>query len=313
MCRSEVEVGPHERIAHHPVVWAASGARVARVKPLLKWAGGKSRLAPSISEAFGAPCTGTYFEPFIGSGSVFLHRRAAGEVGEAVISDFNPKLVAMHVAIRDAVDDVLAELERFPMVEYRAAYYGVRDDFNAGPHEGPRHAARFLWLNRAGFNGLYRENRSGGYNVPVGRYAKISMPSEEAFRTVSALLEGVDIRAGGYDDVMRLAGRGDQIYCDPPYVPLNQSSDFTAYCKSPFGLHEQRSLANEAQRAAFRGAQVVLSNHDLPLVRQVLYPENAGFRVVANPPVSRAISRSVNSRKPILEVIASIGPFGQAA
>ncbi|MCB9682949.1 MAG: Dam family site-specific DNA-(adenine-N6)-methyltransferase [Alphaproteobacteria bacterium] len=283
-------------------------------RPLLKWAGGKSRLAELIDSAFEVPCRGTYLEPFIGSAAVYLHRRAAGSVeGDAVLGDANPKLVAMHEAVRDVVDDVLAELATLPDVEYRDVYYEVRDAFNAGPHHGPRHAARFLWLNRAGFNGLYRENRAGAFNVPVGRYKAVSVPDEAAFRRVSDLLQGTEFVSGSFEEVLRRAGRHDQVYCDPPYVPLTQSAAFTAYCKSPFGLREQRELALEAQRAAFRGAQVVLSNHDLPLVRDVLYPTSAGFRVVARPEVSRAISRDVQGRKPILEVIASIGPLRQVA
>lgn len=283
------------------------------MKPLLKWAGGKHKLAGRIHDAFEGPCTGTYVEPFVGSGAVFFHRRMHGQVGEAVLADANDKLVAMHVAVRDAVDDVLEELGRLPVVEYRDVYYEVREAFNAGPHVGPRHAARFLWLNRAGFNGLYRENRSGEYNVPVGRYAQVNMPDETAFRGVSGLLQGTELRVAGFDETVRRAGKGDQVYCDPPYVPLTQSADFTAYCKVPFGLREQQELAQEAQRAAFRGATVVLSNHDLPIVRAKLYSRANGFVVVETLPVGRAISRSVNSRKPILEVIARIGPLRQVA
>lgn len=282
-------------------------------RPLLKWAGGKSRLAPLIEDAFFGACEGVYVEPFIGSGAVYLHRRAAGMVGESVLADANDKLVEMHKAIRDGVDDVLYELTKLPRTEYRETYYVVRDAFNEGPHHGPVHAARFLWLNRAGFNGLYRENRSGRFNVPAGKYKQVRIPDESAFQTVSELLQDAEIVHSGFADTIARAGRRDQVYCDPPYVPLTQSADFTAYCKVPFGLREQQELALAAQRAAFRGACVVLSNHDLPLVRQVLYPEHGGFEVVASPEVSRAISRDVNSRKPILEVIARIGPLRQVA
>lgn len=283
------------------------------MKPLLKWAGGKSRLAPQISAAFDGPCEGTFIEPFLGSGAYYLYRYSAGEIGEAVISDANPKLVVVHQVVRDRVDDLLAELEKMPREEYREAYYGVREAYNAGPHTGPRHAARFIWLNRAGFNGLYRENRRGMFNVPVGRYKSLSIPSEERFREVSEALKPAEILTASFDEVMRRAGKGDQIYCDPPYVPLNATAAFTAYCKSPFGLREQQDLADSSVRAAFRGAQVVLSNHDLPLVRNELYPETSGFKHVARPQVSRAISRNISTRKPITEVIASIGPLRQVA
>ena len=283
------------------------------MKPVLKWAGNKHRLAEQISEAFAGPCEGTYFEPFLGSAAVFLARRAAGEVGEAVLSDFNPKLVQVHVQIRDALDDVLAELDKLPKHDWRERYYEMRDAFNAGPHHGPAHAARFLWLNRAGFNGLYRENRKGLFNVPVGRYKSLNFPAEERFRKVSELLQGTDIREASFEDTMKLAGRRDQVYCDPPYVPLNVTAAFTAYCKAPFGLKQQQDLALLSQKAAWRGARVVLSNHDLPLVRHELYPESSGFQHFARPHVARAISRRVQSRKAVQEIIALIGPIMTAA
>ncbi len=278
------------------------------MKPLLKWAGGKSRLAGQLDDAFGQACAGTYFEPFVGSGAVFLWRRANERVSDSVLADANPKLVAFHAAIRDAADDVLHELSRLPVVDFKATYYDVREAFNAGPHTGPLHAARFLWLNRACFNGLYRENRDGGFNVPVGSYAEVKVPSADEVHAVARLLEGVELHVGSFEDLLRRAGRGDQVYCDPPYVPLTQSASFTAYCKDVFGMKEQRRLAQEALRASLRGATVVLSNHDLPVIHRELYPVAEGFHMHARPAVSRAISRDVSSRKAICEVIARIGP-----
>jgi len=284
------------------------------VKPLLKWAGGKARLAATICEAFDGQSTRTYLEPFLGSGAVYLHRRAAGHLsGPAILGDANPKLIAFHMAIRDAVDDVLAEIDALPGEDWRDRYYAVRELFNEGPYEGPRHAARLLWLNRAGFNGLYRENRQGRYNVPRGSYKTLRLPDEARLREVSEAFQGTELVAGSFEEVMRRAGRGDQVYCDPPYVPLNRSADFTSYCQGGFDMRAQKELALEATRAAFRGATVVLSNHDLPVVRQQLYPEVEGFRIHARPAVGRSISRSAKSRKPIHEVIARVGPMRHVA
>ena len=276
------------------------------MKPILKWAGGKARLASQISDAFGEPCRGTYYEPFIGGASVFLYRRARGEVDRAVLSDVNAKLIAMYLAIRDDVDSVLSNLMRLPRKDWHERYYDVRAAFNEGPHEGPLHAARLVWLNRTGFNGLYRENRSGGYNVPVGRYSKVSLPTPAHFREVSALLAGSDLRVASFEDVVCEAGPDDQVYCDPPYVPLSATASFTAYCKEPFGFHTQVELADCARQAARGGAVVVLSNHDLPLVREQIYPHARGFRVIASPQVTRAISQKSSSRGRVAEVIARI-------
>lgn len=281
------------------------------MKPLLKWAGGKARLARDIHRAFGGPCTGTYHEPFAGSAAVFLYRRSLGAIrGPAILSDLNGKLMATHRAVRDEVDAVLAELARLPAEDWRERYYDVREAYNTGPWEGPAHAARFLWLNRAGFNGLYRENRSGRFNVPVGRYKSVALPSHERFREVSAMLQGVELVTCGFDEALRRATNGDQVYCDPPYVPLSGTAKFTAYCSAPFGHDQQLALAHSARTAAARGSKVVLSNHDLPVVRDDLYPLADGFRHVARAKVSRAISRKASSRSArVTELVTRIGPL----
>ena len=283
------------------------------MRPILKWAGGKARLAEQIAEAFQEPCEGTYFEPFLGSGAVYLALRAKGRVCEAVLSDANPKLVEVHRAVRDRVDDLLTELDALPGDDWRERYYDIRELYNEGPWVGPRHAARFIWLNRAGFNGLYRENRSGRFNVPVGRYTRLSIPDEERFRAVSDALQPAELLSADFGEVIDRAQASDQVYCDPPYVPLSETASFTGYCKLPFGLPEQKRLASVAQKAALRGARVVLSNHDLPVVRNELYPTERGFEHVARPRVARAISRRARSRTRVAEVIAAIGPLSDDA
>jgi DNA adenine methylase len=283
------------------------------MKPIMKWAGGKARLAGQIHLAFHGPCEGVYYEPFVGSASVFLHRRALGDVKRAVLSDANHKLMSVYRALRDDVEGVLSAIDDLPGDDWRERYKEIRAAYNEGPHDGCPHAARFLWLNRACFNGLYRENKSGRYNVPVGSYSKLSLPSREHFKSVAELLQGVELISADFEEVMAGAGTDDQIYCDPPYVPLTKTASFTGYCKEPFGLPQQHSLARCARVAAQRGARVVLSNHDLPLVRQELYPVGKGFQYLGAPKVRRAISRKAESRKKVGEVIAAIGPRTVAA
>jgi DNA adenine methylase len=232
-----------------------------------------------------------------------------GMVKKAVLSDANAKLVEVHREVRDNVKGLLDTLDTLPKDDWRERYYEVREQYNDGPPVGTLHVARFLWLNRAGFNGLYRENKKGGFNVPVGRYAKLSFPRPEHFQRVSELFQGVEFVACGFEDVMSEAGEGDQVYCDPPYVPLSQTASFTGYFKADFGWDEQKQLRDTARKAAFSGSKVVISNHDLPVVRQELYPAKLGFKYVARPRVARAISRKAISRKPVVEVIASIGPM----
>lgn len=279
------------------------------MRPIMKWAGGKSRLADQIADAFGGPCQGVYYEPFLGSAAVYLHLKTAGLVDRAVLGDANDKLVEVHRAVRDDVDAVLARLDELPKDDWRERYYDVRDAYNNGPPKGALHAARFVWLNRAGFNGLYRENRSGKFNVPVGRYSALRLPDASHFRAVSEALRGVELVSCSFEDLIAEAGEADHVYCDPPYVPLSETACFTGYCKSPFGIEEQKLLAQVARKAAFKGARVVLSNHDLPVVRNELYPSASGFQHVARPRVARAISRAARSRERVAEVIAAIGPL----
>jgi DNA adenine methylase len=280
------------------------------MKPLLKWAGGKARLAPQIDFAFVDGCRTTYYEPFVGSAAVYLYRRSQGRIKNAVLSDVNAKLIEVHRAVRDDVEGLLAEIALLPVKDWRERYYEVREAYNTGPYEGPAHAARFIWLNRAGYNGLYRENRNGRFNVPIGSYAYLSIPDADHFRDCSRMFQGVEITTAGFAEILARAQDGDQVYCDPPYVPLSITACFTGYCREPFGLREQRLLAKSAEAAARKGARVVLSNHDLPLVRDELYPVDSGYRYIGSPRVSRAISTNAANRKSVAEVIAAIGPTG---
>jgi DNA adenine methylase len=276
------------------------------MKPILKWAGGKARLADQIAAAFEGPCQGTYFEPFMGSGAVFFHLKASGLIRKAVLSDANSKLVATHIALRDDVDGVILALESLPRKDWKERYYEVRLAYNEGPFHGVDHAARFLWLNRAGYNGLYRENRRGQFNVPIGRYASLRLPEPSHFYQISRLLQETELVTARFEEILEKASEGDHIYCDPPYVPLSNTACFTGYCNIPFGMDEQQQLAGKAQDAARAGATVVLSNHDLPVVCDELYAKSKGFELVARPQVARAISRG--TRGSVAEVIAAIRP-----
>ncbi len=279
------------------------GGGIVTVRPLIKWAGGKHRLAPRIDAAFGERCAGTYVEPFLGSGAVFLFRKAHGGVGRAVLADANEGLIEFHRSVRDEPGEVVAHLGRLPSTDYREQYYVIRGEYNAGPRSGALHAARFLWLNRACFNGLYRENRAGDFNVPVGRFAQLSLPDPKEVYEVSRLLQGTHLVTQGFEATLADCGRGDQIYCDPPYVPLASTSSFDTLADRSFGLREQRLLAGAARSARDRGGRVVLSNHDLPLVRRHLYPESDGFTLLDS-----GEGLEGGDRGRIRELIATIGP-----
>jgi DNA adenine methylase len=296
------------------------------VTPLLKWAGGKSRLAPRIALALAAGLAaggdgeglnaGTaYVEPFCGSLAVYLYLRSRfgiGTMGPApLLCDTNRRVVAFHQAVRDTPYDVLEELGRLPADgSYREAYNTVRTAFNEGMNGGARHAARMLWLNKACFNGLFRENKKGMFNVPVGRYERLSLPSADQVYQVSRLLEGTRLEALDFPASLRLAREGwwipgtetwgerkiqKVVYCDPPYVPLSETASFTGYAAGGFGLEDQAVLGRELVQTARAGAVVVLSQADLPAVtdKDGLF---AGLEVVDRFEVQRSISRGARGK-----------------
>jgi DNA adenine methylase len=268
------------------------------MRPLLKWAGGKSRLAPMIAETFGESCDGTWFEPFAGSCAVYLHLHATGAVRRGFLSDANPRLVRFHVAVRDQVEHVIDRLSELPTAPgWRDAYDGIRAAFNAGPPAGgPEQAARLLWLNHACFNGLYRVNRAGNFNVPSGAYDHVSLPEPDHIRTVSGALQDAELACTGFEPAMLRAGAGDHVYCDPPYTP-DRPGGFVAYA-GEFGPGEHARLAESARMAAARGAIVVLSNH---AAGEHHYPGAQITPIL----VRRSISRS-GDRTPAREILARI-------
>ncbi len=282
------------------------------MRPLLKWAGGKYRQADMIDVMLRGgmlvPCAGTHIEPFIGAGAPFLRRAENGMVSRAVLGDANPKLIGMHAAVRNHPQQVINELRGLPtslhpITGWRAAYKGVRQAFNDGPHEGAAHAARFIWLNRAGFNGLYRENKKGMFNVPPGKSAgtprPLSLPSDEHILAVARLLKLAEvIVCADFRDVIAFAGKGDQVYCDPPYVPIKAGS-FTSYSADGFTDRDQADLAAASLAAVQRGARVVVSNSDTAACRS-LYADPAWQ--ITELLASRSISRS-GSRAPAKELM----------
>ena len=263
-------------------------------EPLLKWPGGKRKLASAIEPLFGGPCRSVYHEPFLGSGAVFLARAAQGHVHTARLSDVNLRLVTFHKVVRDRPDSLLEALGALPVQTTESLYLATREAFNATQAEqgSPMQAARLLWLNKACFNGLYRENRAGGFNVPWGKRPVTPLPSEAHIRAVSALLQRAEICPWDFRSAFSSVGAGDQVYADPPYVPL-QPASFTRYAAAGFGEADHRELARAAVAAAARGAEVLVSQHEAPLT-EVWYE---GLRVIHRMDVQRHISCKASRAK----------------
>ena len=239
-------------------------------RPFLKWAGGKRQLLPEI-ERFARTPARAYYEPFLGGGALFFHLAANGRLpGRVVLNDLNPHLIAAWRAVRDRTEMLISILE--PMAaEYEAAdpagraeaYYRRRDELRAAAaagDEGPAAAALLLFLNRTCFNGLYRVNARGEFNVPHGRYRRPRILDAALLRAAAAALRRADIRCGDYREALAEAGEGDLVYLDPPYQPLSRTASFTQYVPGGFGAEDQRLLADTFADLNRRGAAAVLSN-----------------------------------------------------
>lgn len=287
-------------------------------RPFLKWAGGKRQLLPALRLHYPASFD-RYIEPFLGSGAVFFDLYSTGRLaGRRVeLFDVNPDLVGCYHALRDRTDEVIAALEK--LAAQHAArgsdfYYEVRDRrFNPARKPNARYtpqlAAMFIYLNRTGFNGLFRLNRDGAFNVPAGRYENPRICDADHLRAVAAALRsrGVTIERQPFDFALARAGAGDFVYCDPPYAPLSATSQFAHYTAGGFSLADHTRLHQEVVDAAARGAVIVMSNSSAPQITAAYTgyaARRAGLRV-ATVPARRAINSRAASRGPVNELIIS--------
>ncbi len=233
-----------------------------RTRPFLKWAGGKYKLLDRLSPHL----TGQrLIEPFVGAGSIFLNL----PFEKYLLGDINPDLINLYECLKNESDSLVMSIREFFLPENndRERYLEFRAEFNGGA-EGERRAALFVFLNRHCFNGLCRYNKSGGFNVPFGKYAKPYFPEKELQHFVKKAKYARFV-CGDFVSLMNQARKGDVVYCDPPYVPLSGTAFFTNYAGGGFSHEQQVELANRAKHLANRGVKVVISNHDTELTREI--------------------------------------------
>ncbi|MBD1864194.1 MULTISPECIES: DNA adenine methylase [Trichocoleus] len=258
-------------------------------RPFLKWAGGKGQLIakylPYQPQKFQ-----TYYEPFLGGGAVFFHLLPK----RAVLSDINPELINVYHCVREQVELLIEHLSIHQQKHSRDYFHQVRA--KPGTTDLER-AARFVYLNRVCFNGLWRENSKGEFNTSFGRYKNPLICNAELLRSVSAALQPVVLKAQPFESVLDAADN-DFVYLDPPYHPLNPTSSFTSYSRNGFTEHDQIRLRELFVNLAERGVQVTLSNSDCPFIRE-LYSD---FRVYTVP-ARRAINSKANNRGEVNEVL----------
>ena len=232
------------------------------IRPFLKWAGNKYRVIERIKKLL--PSGSRLIEPFTGSGAVFLNT----DYEHYLLSDNNPDLVNLYNILKQEGDKFIRYCKRYFNGNYNnsESYYQLRDRFNHS--RNPRQkAALFVYLNRHGYNGLCRYNAKGGYNVPFGRYNRPYFPQKEmlAFHYKAQRAEFI---VSSFETTMNNTHHGDVIYCDPPYVPLSNSANFTSYSAGGFNLDKQQQLAQLAEQAASRGIPVLISNHNTHFTQQ---------------------------------------------
>lgn len=262
--------------------------------PFLKWAGGKARLIEQFKPYFPTDY-GRYFEPFIGGGALYFHLQPEN----AVISDINERLISAYVAIRDDLPALMERLEVHAKKHNRDYYYRARERFNqARSMSTVERASLMIYLNKTCFNGLYRENRRGDFNVPIGSYVNPTVFREDNLVAVSHQLQNADIKVNSFEHVLKNAKEGDFVYFDPPYVPLNATSSFTSYVGAGFDLQMQQRLAEVFTDLAHRGCYVFLSNSDSEVVRE-LYRGWRMETVLAG----RAINSKASGRRAINELL----------
>jgi len=265
-------------------------------RPFLKWVGGKAQLLPELLSRL-PDQFGCYHEPFVGGGALFfaLYRRRL--IGQAVLSDLNAELIDTFIAVRDCVEEVIALLETFPYDE--AFYYSIRG-LKPAELDLPHRAARMIYLNKTGYNGLYRVNKAGRFNVPFGRYKRPTYRDPENLRAVSMALQGVEILWAPFESVLERAERGDLVYFDPPYVPVSETANFTSYSALGFSLDDQRRLRDVALELTARGVWVMLSNSETEAVRE-LY--SASSFVLSRVEANRHINSNPRRRGKVGEYI----------
>ena len=272
--------------------------------PFLKWAGGKARLAQRVTGR-APPHIQHYHEPFLGGGAVFFALLEAGRIDGATLADGNADLIETWRVVRDDVEKLIRHL-RDHAREYEGRewsrrgqyYYEVRDRLR--PRSPAGRAARLIFLNKTCFNGLYRVNREGRFNVPHGRYEQPAILDAERLRDASHALAGVELRAEDFEAACARAEPGDFVYLDPPYQPLSATSAFTQYTSADFGFADQQRLRDAFDGLTERGVPALLSNSAHPDI-EALYRGYAIERV----PMGRSINSNGAGRKPIDELLVS--------
>jgi len=266
--------------------------------PILKWAGGKRKLTGDILSRMPSKIK-TYYEPFIGGGAVFFELAHNNRFEHAIIGDCNAELINVYKVTRDNVELLIQELNGGGYQYEKTSYLKIRAILPSMISLVER-AARFIFLNKTGFNGLYRVNKSGQFNVPFGKYTNPTICDEVNLRAVSKVLQGVEMINHDFESIISIATEGDAVYLDPPYIPLSKTSNFTSYNSDGFNENDHRRLAESFDKLIERKVCCVLSNSYTPLTLE-LYGKHDVFELIG----ARSIGGPATSRVSVKEVLIS--------
>ncbi len=273
-------------------------------RPLLRWAGGKRKLAPTICSLFPEEfwsSTGRYFEPFLGGAAVAIEVAKKRSSKDCYLSDCNDDLINLYKTVQSDPEKLIAYVSTQEFCNTSDCYYKVR---SAAETEPIARAARTLFLNATCFNGLYRTNASGGFNVPFGKLKNPDFSKTELICELSSLFKEAEFSTQNFDEFLSLhqPTKGDVVYLDPPYIPLSSTASFTSYAKAGFGTDEQKDLATVIQQLVKDDVSVILSNSYTALTMEIFSDTGLTFHKVS---MMRSISAKAQSRNSVDEVLAT--------
>ncbi|MEH2323597.1 MAG: DNA adenine methylase [Nostoc sp.] len=262
-------------------------------RPFLKWAGGKSRLIQQYIRYFPKSYK-NYYEPFLGGGAVFFYLQPS----TAILTDINAELINTYCCVRDRVDELISLLKEHKIRHDKDYYYSIRNHSGGTDLEK---AARIIYLNKTCFNGLYRVNSQGKFNVPLGRYQNPNICSEVLLKTASAALFHAEIKQADFTEVLNHATSSDDfVFFDPPYHPISDTSYFTAYSQNCFSKKDQEVLRDTCAELASRGVKVMVCNSDSEFIKKIYTDINfETYRIKA----ARSINSNIKNRGMIYELL----------
>ena len=274
---------------------------VVEPKPFVKWAGGKRQLLAELEKNFPKQF-GTYFEPFLGGGAVLFDLLAKKPNIKCSVSDLNSDLVLAYVTIRDKLGRLIESLENHSKNYHKDStgyYYEVRKQ---EPKSQIEKVSRLLFLNKTCFNGLYRVNSKGKFNVPLGRYTNPNIVNRENLITASKFLqsEKIKISCRDFESILKDAKKGDFVYFDPPYQPVSDTANFTSYTHRDFTEDDLQRLADLANQLNSKGAHVLLSNSNTKIVKKIFSSKKWKVKEIA---VNRAINSNSQKRTGHKEIL----------